>query len=127
MLNELENNIKTYAELQEQKELLESQLSDLKIKIIEAMSENGEVMTETSDGLVAKIIKRDTYKYVDETQMISYLKTNNLLQFLTEKINTTTMNKELKSKSALSEELKNYYTHTVQDALTVKAKASNEA
>lgn len=125
MLNELETNIKMYAELQEQKDSIESQLSELKTKIIEAMTENGEVMTETSDGLVAKIIKRDTYKYVDETQMISYLKDNNLLQFLTEKINTTTMNKELKSKSVLSEELKNYYTHTIQDALTIKAKASD--
>jgi hypothetical protein len=125
MLNELETNIKMYAELQEQKDSIEFQLSELKTKIIEAMTENGEVMTETSDGLVAKIIKRDTYKYVDETQMISYLKDNNLLQFLTEKINTTTMNKELKSKSVLSEELKNYYTHTIQDALTIKAKASD--
>lgn len=125
MLNELETNIKMYAELQEQKDSIESQLSELKTKIIEAMTENGEVMTETSDGLVAKIIKRDTYKYTDETQMISYLKDNNLLQFLTEKINTTTMNKELKAKSVLSEELKNYYTHTIQDALTIKAKASD--
>ena len=115
MLNE---NIKKYVELQEQLEVLKEQMETLKATITEEMG--SETKVETPDGFVAQLVKKETFKYIDETSMITYLKSKGLNQFIIEKVNTTPMNNELKKGMLLTEELKPLYTKTTSYSFSVK-------
>ena len=115
MLNE---NIKLYAELQEQMETIKVQLEELKATITDEMG--SETKVTTPDGITAQLIKKETFKYTDETAMISYLKSKGLNQFIIEKINTTPMNNELKKGMSLTEDLKPMYTKSTTYSFSVK-------
>ena len=52
--------------------------------------------------------------------MINYLKEKGLTDLITEKINTTSMNKELKKGLSLTEDLKTMYTKNTTEVLSVK-------
>lgn len=115
MLNE---NVKLYVELQEQMEAIKEQMETLKATITEEMG--NELKVVTPDGITAQLIKKETFKYNDETGMIAYLKSKGLNQFITEKINTTPMNNELKKGLSLTEDLKPMYTKAISYSFSVK-------
>lgn len=115
MLNE---NVKKYADLQAQKEALEAEMAELKTAIVEEMGSDTDFTAD--DGTVAKLVDKETFKYTDEIAMINWCKMNGYSQFIVEKVNTTSMNKELKKGLTLTESLKPMFTKTVSTSLTVK-------
>lgn len=116
----LNENIQKYNELQEEIARLQEQLSEYKTNIVNEMKEKSLTKTSTEDGLTAQLVFKDNFKYVDERAMINYLKEKGLTDLITEKINTTSMNKELKKGLSLTEDLKTMYTKNTTEVLSVK-------
>ena len=117
MLNE---NLKKYAELQEQLNSLKEQLDTLREDILVEMDELGVSDYTSEDNITAKVVEKQNKKYIDEISMIKYLEENNLNQFITKKVNAPLMNKELKKSLSLKESLGSYYNTSVTKSLTVK-------
>lgn len=110
--------VKEYNELQNQSKGIADKMSELKASIIESMNNEDKSSFEV-DNVVAQVIKKDTFKYKDETAMISYLKNNGLERYVVEKVDTS-LNKELKKGMSLSESLNPMYEKTSSYSLTVK-------
>lgn len=117
---ELFNKIETYKSLQDQVDNLQKQLGELKEQIMAEMTNNGETKVETDLGIVASIVAKETYKYLDELAMIRYLKENGLAQYISEKVNVPSLNKELKKGQTLCESLKPMYNKVISYSFTVK-------
>lgn len=116
----LDENLKKYAELQEQLNLLKEQLDTLREDILVEMEELGVSDYTSEDNITAKVVEKQNVKYIDEISMIKYLEENNLNQFITKKVNAPLMNKELKKSLSLKESLGSYYNTSVTKSLTVK-------
>lgn len=118
---DLEESVKRYAELSEQKAKIEEEMDLLK-KAITSEIVNHCPLDEytTTDGIVAKVVMKETFKYVDETSMIKWCKENGYNYCVKETIISTAMNKELKKELPLTEGLKPMFTKTVSPSLSVK-------
>jgi hypothetical protein len=112
-------NIKKYFELQAQADAIKEEMAQLKESIVNDMDSEG-VSTYEVDGIKAQIVSKDTFKCDDELGMITYLKNNGFDKFVVEKIDTTSLNKELKKGLSLSESLSGMYTKTTAPSLTIK-------
>lgn len=116
MINE---NVKRYFELQAQAEAIKEEMAQLKESIVGDMDAQG-VSTYEVDGIKAQVVAKDTFKYDDEFGIINYLKNNGLERYVVEKVDTTSLNKELKKGLSLSESLNGMYTKTTSPSLTIK-------
>lgn len=116
----INENIELYATLQAQKEELESQMSSLKEIIMKEMDEQEQSKVITSSGKVAQIVNKEIIKYTDEVAIINYLESHNMSQFVTKKVNTTSLNKELKKGQSLTESLHSLYTTSNSRSFSVK-------
>lgn len=116
MINE---SIKKYFELQAQADAIKEEMAQLKDSIVNEMDAQG-VNTYEVDDLKAQVVSKDTFKYNDELGMITYLKNNGFEKFVVEKLDTTSLNKELKKGLSLSESLSGMYTKTTAPSLTIK-------
>lgn len=115
----LNENLERYYQLQKEVDEREEEMKSLKEEIIKAMNEEG--ITSQNTGLVeGKLINKTTFKYDDEVAILSYLRSHRLNDFISTKVNTTAMNKELKAKGVLSQELKPYYSLTESISLSVR-------
>lgn len=119
-LETLENTINEYASIQVQEEVLKTRKEELRQQIISALKEEGTDSYTTSLGNSAKVMSKTTIKYLDESAIIRFFKKNNLNGFISEKLNTTEVNKELKRSQTLNESLNSYFTEEVSQSLTVK-------
>lgn len=116
----LNENLERYYQLQKEVEEREEEMESLKEKIVKEMGIEG--ISSQNTGLVeGKIINKASFKYNDEIAIIKYLRSHNLSGFIQTKVNTTSMNKELKNKGALYEDLKSYCTENNSITLSVKA------
>ena len=115
-LNKLVNE---YNELRAQAEDVDIKMSALKTKILEELGDVREYMT-TDTHVTAKVVAKETIKYVDESAMINWLKNNGYSKFVVEKVDTTPMNKELKKGLTLTESLKSMFTKTTSYTLKVE-------
>lgn len=116
----LDERLNRYYQLQEEVSQREEEMSSLKEEIVKEMELQG--VTSQNTGLVeGKIINKQTFKYNDEVAIINYLRSHRLNNFISTKVNTTSMNKELKNKGALYEDLKTYCTENNSITLSVKA------
>lgn len=117
----LDENIKKYAELQEEIDRLTKEASSLKATILDEMGLFSSVSTK--EGYIASVSKRETIKYNDELGIIKYLEDNHLNEYITKKVDSTKLNKEIKKSTTLNESLKPMFTTTTTYALSVKKKA----
>lgn len=121
----IDEQIKKYLELNAQKEALETQMAEIKSAITASLAnetlEGATYTTEDNTASVTKSVKENV-KYTDETAMISILESKGLNQFVTKKVVTTALNKELKKGGVITEALKGLYTSTVSESLTIKSK-----
>lgn len=121
----IDEQIKKYLELKSQKEALEQQMSELTQRIATSLEDeklNGATYTtEDGDATVTKSVK-ENIKYTDETAMIAILEEKGLNQFVTKKVVTTSLNKELKKGGVITEALKDLYTSCISESLTIKSK-----
>ena len=116
----LNENLERYYQLQKEIEEREEEMKSLKEEIVAEMQKEGLKSQDT--GLVeGKIIDKVSFKYNDEVAILNYLRTHRLNNFISNKVNTTAMNKELKNKGALYEDLKSYCTENTSITLSVKA------
>jgi uncharacterized NAD-dependent epimerase/dehydratase family protein len=121
----IDEQIKKYLELNAQKEALEKEMSDIKSVITaELVKETLEGATYTTEDNTASVTKsvKENVKYTDETAMISILESKGLNQFVTKKVVTTALNKELKKGGVITEALKGLYTSSISESLTIKSK-----
>lgn len=121
----IDEQIKKYLELNAQKEALEKEMSDIKSVITaELEKETLEGATYTTEDNTASVTKsvKENVKYTDETAMISILESKGLNQFVTKKVVTTALNKELKKGGVITEALKDFYTSSISESLTIKSK-----
>lgn len=117
MINE---KIKAYYELKNKIDELTKEKEQLGEEIKDMLSQEPNKTWE-GDGLKAKLVERVTYKYTDETAILSYLTQKGLSDvYLTKKIDSTKLNKELKNKGQLYEALKPSFVESVSDSLTVQ-------
>ena len=115
----LNENLERYYQLQKEVEEREEEMKSLKEAIVKEMEIAG--ITSQNTGLVeGKIIDKTSFKYNDEVAIINYLRSHRLNNFIVTKVNTTAMNKELKSKGALYEDLKSYCSENNSITLSVK-------
>ena len=121
----IDEQIKKYLEINAQKEALEAQMAEIKTAITTALEgeslEGATYTTEDGNATVTKSVK-ENFKYSDETAMISILESKGLNQFVTKKVVTTALNKELKKGGVITESLKGLYTSSVSESLTIKSK-----
>lgn len=118
---DLEESVKRYAELSEQKAKIEEEMDLLKKSITSEIVNHCPLSEYTTpDGIVAKVVMKETFKYVDEQSMIKWCKEHGYNSCIKEAIVSTTMNKELKKELPLTEGLKPMYTKTVSPSLSVK-------
>lgn len=115
----LNEKLEIYYQLQKETEEREEEMKSLKEEIVKEMEVEG--ITSQNTGLVeGKIINKTSFKYTDEVAILNYLRSHRLNNFISNKVNTTVMNKELKSKGALYEDLKNYCSENSSVTLSVK-------
>lgn len=115
----LNENLERYYQLQKEVGEKEEEMKSLKEEIVAEMQKEGLKSQDT--GLVeGKIIDKVSFKYNDEVAIINYLRSHRLNDFISTKVNTTAMNKELKAKGVLFEELKPYYSENSSITLSVK-------
>ena len=117
----LDEKISNYIRLQNEQEELKTKAEELKVAIIEEMEKQGIVSTEV-DNYGVNLSVRETIKYSDEPAIIRYCESNGLTNYIVKKVNTTSLNKELKKKNSLTEDLASYYVTTQSKVLTVKEK-----
>lgn len=115
----LETSVKEYLALQEELEAIKVKMADLKTEIVNEMDSAG-LSTFQVDDVKAQVVNKETIKYLDEFAIIKYLKDNGLGRFIIEKLDTTSMNKELKSSTTLTEDLNSYLARTIAPTLIVK-------
>ena len=115
----LNENLERYYQLQKEVEEREEEMKSLKEEIVKEMEIEG--ISSQNTGLVeGKIINKASFKYNDEIAILNYLRSHRLNDFISTKVNTTAMNKELKNKGALYEDLKNYCSENNSITLSVK-------
>ena len=121
----IDEQIKKYLELNAQKEALEAQMTEVKNAITMSLAnetlEGATYTTEDGNATVTKSVK-ENIKYSDETAMIAILESKGLNQFVTKKVVTTALNKELKKSGVITEALKGLYTSSISESLTIKSK-----
>lgn len=117
----LDEKIIGYTKLQKEQEELKARADELKISIIEEMENQGLVSTTVANYSVNLSVK-ELIKYSDEPAIISYCEANGLTNYISKKVNTVALNKELRKKKTLTENLSSYYTTTQSKVLTVKEK-----
>lgn len=121
----IDEQIKKYLELNSQKEELEKQMTEIKTAISFALAgetfDGATYTTEDGNATVTRAVK-ENIKYTDETDMIAILESKGLNQFVTKKVVTTSLNKELKKGGVIAELLKNLYTSCISESLTIKSK-----
>lgn len=103
----LNENLERYAQLQQEVEERKVEMESLREEIIKQMNEQG-ITSQDTGTVLGKIINRTSFKYTDEVAVINYLRSRRLNNFLTSKVNTSAMNKELKGHGSLYEDLKPY-------------------
>ena len=119
--HDIRRKISNYIRLQKEQEELKTKAEELKVAIIEEMEKQGIVSTEV-DNYGVNLSVRETIKYSDEPSIIRYCESNGLTNYIVKKVNTTSLNKELKKKNSLTEDLASYYVTTQSKVLTVKEK-----
>lgn len=117
----LNEKIIAYTKLQKEQEELKLKSDELKSSIIDEMEEQGLVSTAV-DNYSVNLSTRESIKYSDELAIISYCESNGLTNYIVKKVNTTALNKELKKKNTLTENLSPYFTTSQAKVLTVKEK-----
>ena len=121
----IDEQIKKYLELNAQKEALEAQMTEVKNAITASLASetlDGATYTTEDDSATVTRSVKENFKYSDETAMIDILESKGLNQFVTKKVVTTALNKELKKSGVITEALKGLYTSTVSESLTIKSK-----
>ena len=116
----LNEKLERYYQLQEEVSQKEEEISSLKEEIVKEMELEG-ITSQNTGSVEGKIINKATFKYTDEVAILNYLRSHRLNNFIQTKVNTTSMNKELKAKGALYEDLKTYCTENNSITLSVKA------
>jgi hypothetical protein len=116
MLNE---NVKKYLELKKQADKIKEELDSLKDSIVEEMNSQNQTTFSTEDGITAKMISKITFDYQDEPAMIKWLEDNGQTSFIIKKVNTTSLNKELKTSTLLTEGLNSMYVKKSSVSLIV--------
>lgn len=119
MNNTLAEKVEEFYALKTELEELEHKKEQLGLEIKALLQEEPDLTFEC-DGYKATLVPRTTFTYQDETSILTYLIQKGLGEvYLTKKINTTKLNKELKTGGQLYESLKNYVTKTVSNQLNV--------
>lgn len=79
------------------------------------------------NGYKASLTQKTTFTYNDETAIRNYITQKGLSDiYFEKKINTSKLNGELKSKGILYENLKEYFTENITEALSVSGGNKNE-
>lgn len=117
----LDEQIITYIKLQKEQEELRQKADVLKAEIISEMEAQG-LSSTTVDTYSVTLTLRESIKYSDEPAIISYCESNGLTNYISKKVNTTALNKELKKKNDLTESLSHYFMVSQSKVLTVKEK-----
>ena len=116
----LNENLERYYQLQKEVEEREEEMKFLKEQIVTEMKTQN-ITSQNTGTVEGKLVDKQTFKYNDELAMITYLREHKLENFINSKVNTTMMNKELKAKGVLFEDLKPYYTENNSSSLSVKS------
>lgn len=110
MLNELDEQIKKYNELQKKEEEITAEKDILKNSILASMEAAGVTSYKINDGsLTVNVVTNNKITYTDEPAIIKYCENNNLNDYVVKKVNTTLLNKGLKKSHSLTESLLPFY------------------
>lgn len=117
----LDEKLKKYYEIKRQIEDLTSLKESLGLEIKGLVINQPDKKYENAEGYSAKSVTRTTYKYLDETAIIDYITKKGLSDiYMTKKVDSTKLNKELKNEGELYTALKPYVGKIVSDTLEVK-------
>lgn len=121
-MNELDKKIKEFYELKIQLDELNKRKDMLTEEIKSLMIQNG-IDDYNNNELCSKLTYKTTFKYKDEVGIINYLTQKGLAStYMSNKIDTTKLNKELKNKGQLFESLKNYIIKEENPSLSISKK-----
>lgn len=118
-MKNLNEQIERYFELQRQADEIKNQLEEIKSQLVEEFNAEG-INSYSTENVTATLTPKTTFKYNDEPAMIKYLKENGMGQYVIEKIDSTRLNKILKSSVSLNESLRPQFTMNTSYALSVK-------
>lgn len=116
----LDERIVNYVALQQTIEEMKTKLDTEKAELIALMESEGKTKVETEHGK-ATISYRQNIKYSDETAIIKFCEDNGYGNFITKKVNTTALNKEIKKGGLLKESLNPFVSESETKVLKVEA------
>lgn len=117
----LDELFRLYDKIQKEEEELKKTKDMVKDQIVTLMGAAEIASYRTSDGIEGKLVKRTNIKYLDEVGIMDYLKMRGMSQFIKSSIDTTNLNKQLKSSNLLKEGLSGKYQEVESLALSVKS------
>lgn len=118
----LKENVKKYLELKKLADKVKNEMDELKPLIINDIDALKQTTFTTEEGITAKLITKVTVKYNDEPAMIEWLEKKNMNSYITKSINSTLLNKELKTSTMLNEGLGSMITKKSSITLSVEDK-----
>lgn len=117
----IDEKIKKYYEIKSQIEELITLKDSIGEEIKKVVLNAPDKKYKSSDGYLAKCVTRITYKYTDESAIINSITKKGLSDiYMTKKIDSTKLNKELKNKGELYNNLKSYINENITDSLEIK-------
>lgn len=117
-MDNLETKLGEYVAIKTQIEQLEAQKEKLAEEIKAELRTANDQKFEGVN-YKAAIVNKTMFKYTDEAAVLMYAKKYNLKNYIKETINTKVLNEDLKKGGALAQNLKDYYTKTLNESLTV--------
>ena len=88
----LNDNINKYMKLKEEYDALKEQLDELKESILVDMEQLDTDNYTTDENIVAKVVTKENFKYIDEPSMIKWLKENGYSLFIGTVLTFSAMN-----------------------------------
>lgn len=118
----LDSMLEQYQNIKTREEEIKKEKEELGNKIKELLKHNENNKYE-GNLYKANLVNKTTFKYNDVSGLMQYVVSKGLSDlYLVKEINTTKLNKDLKQKGKLYEDVKGYITEQITESLTVGVK-----
>lgn len=118
----LDSLLNEYLVICQQEASLKEAKEQLRTQILDQFEQKQLTEYVAADGSVqGKVVQKTTVRYTDEAGVMDFLKMRGMQQYFKTVLDTTALNKRLKTSQTLQESLKGKYTQTASPSLTVKS------
>lgn len=114
----LNEKITKYVRLNKEVDSINEELKSLKEDILSLMGEEKEY---TNGYAEVKLTPKQTFKYLNETEIIKWLENNGYEKFVTKSVTTTPFNNQLKKDPDAFKDLDSYISKNLSESFSCKS------